>query len=95
MAVQEVVEQLAECLAQNGEEVDTPANLWMNDLVNAYVSTSRTSPKHLSKCFTLNRVLPQSDCPSPVGAPPLTVTSGAVAVCCRGSCNSERSLCCT
>ena len=52
MAVQEVVEQLAECLAQNGEEVDTPANLWMNDLVNAYVSTSHTSPTHLSNCMS-------------------------------------------
>ena len=45
------MEQLAECLAQNGEEVDTPANLWMNDLVTAYVSTSPTSPQRLTSCL--------------------------------------------
>lgn len=36
--MQEVVEQLSECLKQNGDHVNTPANLWLNDLVQAYVS---------------------------------------------------------
>lgn len=38
--LQEAVEQLAECLKQHGDQIDTPANMWLNDLVHAYVSIS-------------------------------------------------------
>ena len=31
------MEQLAECLKHGGEDADTPANLWLSDLINAHV----------------------------------------------------------
>ena len=58
------MEQLAECLKQKGEQIDTPANLWLNDLIHAYVSASLWNLKIL-KCGNYRVSLPNH--PSDIG----------------------------
>lgn len=50
---QEMVEQLVECLKIHGDRADLASDVWMNDIINAYVSSCPSHTMYLLFC-TLN-----------------------------------------